>query len=118
MSSSNGIHRSPSASDLDPYSTAEVYYGDKSAATRQDPKRRTFSVLVDSGNAPVLDDLKGTHRRASQDEYGRQPRKFLIPVDATLESLLSREDTDNNSQITIDDDGPKVSFVHSSYFHS
>ena len=29
-------------------------------------------------------------------------------MDATLKSLLSREDTDQNVQITIDDDGPKV----------
>ena len=37
-----------------------------------------------------------------------QPRKFLIPVEDTLKALLSREDTDNNVQITIEDDGPKV----------
>ena len=29
-------------------------------------------------------------------------------MDATLKSLLSREDTDQNVQITIDDAGPKV----------
>lgn len=29
-------------------------------------------------------------------------------MDATLTSLLSREDTDQNVQITIDDAGPKV----------
>jgi len=37
-----------------------------------------------------------------------QPRKFLIPVDSTLETLLSREDSDKNMQITIEDQGPKV----------
>jgi neutral trehalase len=36
------------------------------------------------------------------------PRKFLIPVDETLARLLASEDTDNNMQITIDDEGPKV----------
>ena len=38
-----------------------------------------------------------------------QPRKFLIDIDATLRSLLEREDTDKNMQITIEDAGPKVS---------
>ena len=42
------------------------------------------------------------------DEQPLKPRKFLIHVDSTLQSLLEREDTDNNMQITIEDDGPKV----------
>lgn len=42
------------------------------------------------------------------DDTASEPRRFLIPVDATLKSLLSREDTDQNVQITIDDSGPKV----------
>jgi len=37
-----------------------------------------------------------------------QPRRFLIQVDDTLQTLLSREDLDENYQITIDDKGPKV----------
>ena len=37
--------------------------------------------------------------------YG--PRTFLVHVESTLEYLLSREDTDHNFQITIDDFGPK-----------
>lgn len=44
----------------------------------------------------------------SPDEHGSQPRKFLIPVDETLKTLLEREDTDKNCQITIEDLGPKV----------
>lgn len=36
------------------------------------------------------------------------PRKYLINVDDTLETLLKREDTDRNIQITIDDAGPKT----------
>lgn len=36
------------------------------------------------------------------------PRRFLIQVEPTLKTLLSREDSDNNYQITIDDKGPKV----------
>lgn len=45
---------------------------------------------------------------APVDEQTLQPRKFLIPVKETLETLLAREDTDQNMQITIDDAGPKV----------
>ena len=37
-----------------------------------------------------------------------QPRRFLIQVEPTLKTLLSREDTDENYQITIEDKGPKV----------
>lgn len=42
------------------------------------------------------------------DEVSLQPRRFLIQVDETLKTLLSREDLDANYQITIDDKGPKV----------
>ena len=42
------------------------------------------------------------------DESTGKGRKFLIHVDQTLGELLSREDTDENWQITIDDLGPKV----------
>lgn len=42
------------------------------------------------------------------DATSAEPRKFLIDVDETLHSLLEREDTDRNMQITIEDGGPKV----------
>lgn len=42
------------------------------------------------------------------DEQSLQPRRFLVQVDETLKTLLSREDSDGNMQITIDDKGPKV----------
>ena len=42
------------------------------------------------------------------DESSLLPRKFLVNVESTLKSLLASEDTDNNMQITIEDDGPKV----------
>lgn len=45
------------------------------------------------------------------DAASAQPRKFLIDIDATLRSLLEREDTDRNMQITIEDVGPKVSLL-------
>jgi alpha,alpha-trehalase len=43
------------------------------------------------------------------DEQSSHPRKFLIPVEETLQRLLASEDTDSNMQITIEDLGPKVS---------
>lgn len=42
------------------------------------------------------------------DPTSGNPRKFLVDVDATLEHLLEREDSDRNQQITIEDVGPKV----------
>ena len=44
------------------------------------------------------------------DESTLPARKFIVDVEATLKSLLAREDTDSNMQITIEDDGPKVCF--------
>lgn len=48
------------------------------------------------------------NRRTSVDAQGGVPRKFLVNVQQTLDTLLSREDTDRNFQITIEDQGPKV----------
>ncbi|KAF7165928.1 hypothetical protein CNMCM5623_009920 [Aspergillus felis] len=61
-------------------------------------------------NREDIQDLLGKipARRGSHDELSAQPRKFLIDVDTTLQSLLEREDTDRNMQITIEDVGPKV----------
>jgi len=42
------------------------------------------------------------------DDTSSEPCRFLVPVESTLKNLLSREDTDKNVQITIDDHGPKV----------
>jgi hypothetical protein len=50
------------------------------------------------------------------DPFGSQPRKFLIPVEATLKDLLEREDTDKNMQITIEDLGPKVKVLAQSNY--
>ncbi|KAF4595358.1 Neutral trehalase [Ophiocordyceps camponoti-floridani] len=48
-------------------------------------------------------------RRSSHDETTMlHGRRFLIQVDATLESLRAQEDTDGNMQITVEDNGPKV----------
>lgn len=97
-----------SSNKLDPYSPADIYYGEQSSSARKDAKHRTFSVILDPGTHPDLEPAQSRFRRGSLDAYGA-PRKFLIPVESTLKSLLDREDTDHNSQITIDDDGPKVS---------
>ncbi|KAJ9643600.1 alpha,alpha-trehalase nth1 [Coniosporium apollinis] len=97
-----------STNDFDPLAADHIYYGQshkKGAGSRS----RTYSAIVDN-NARNLTTtgLKEQARRSSHDEQTFQPRKFLIPVEATLKTLLSREDTDNNYQITIEDAGPKV----------
>jgi len=70
------------------------------------PQRRSSH-----GELPIEPTQRRTHLLTSgqwTDEQTLQPRKFLIPVKETLETLLAREDTDQNMQITIDDAGPKV----------
>ncbi len=52
---------------------------------------------------------------SSLDEYS-QPQKFIVNVKATLKDLLDREDTDQNHQITIDDNGPKVDLLCGEYY--
>lgn len=91
-----------------PYSPADIYYGDHSSSARKDAKHRSFSAVLDPDTHSVLQAAQ--FRRGSLDAYAT-PRKFLIPVESTLKNLLAREDTDHNSQITIEDDGPKVPFL-------
>ncbi|KAF2139278.1 glycoside hydrolase family 37 protein [Aplosporella prunicola CBS 121167] len=105
--SSNAVHRA-SINERDPLSAAHIYYGDSHKKTN---KTRTYSNVVDSAGrreAALAAGLKQPGRRSSHDEHSSQPRKFLIPVDETLKTLLAREDTDQNYQITIEDSGPKV----------
>ncbi|CAG8526095.1 6289_t:CDS:2, partial [Acaulospora morrowiae] len=47
-------------------------------------------------------------RRASHDEKTNRPRKFIIDVEETKRILLEQEDTNGDSQITIQDLGPKT----------
>ncbi|OAX82906.1 neutral trehalase [Emergomyces africanus] len=105
-----GRRRSSRSSDADPFSEPDVYYGQEEYLKRQaQAHRRTLSSSLKRFDFADLRDFIGQFppRRTSHDE--RMPgRKFLIDVDATLETLLEREDTDNNVQITIDDQGPKV----------
>jgi hypothetical protein len=36
------------------------------------------------------------------------PKKFLVPIQETLQNLLQQEDTDKDCKITVEDKGPKV----------
>lgn len=101
-----------SSSTSNPFTKDEVYYSDASHVARHDPRNRTFSAVFDGSADSPLIELKHERRRGSVDAAGSRPRKFLLPVEATLKELLSREDTDSNTQITIDDEGPKVSSLH------
>ncbi|PLN84052.1 trehalase-domain-containing protein [Aspergillus taichungensis] len=108
MSSSESNHRR--VSSLDPFSNPDVYYGDPDALAHIKDRRRAYSTTMKPFNREDLQDFIGgiPSRRGSHDEQPAEPRKFLIDVDETLHSLLQREDTDNNMQITIEDVGPKV----------
>ncbi|KAI7153053.1 Neutral [Hortaea werneckii] len=92
---------------LDPYAAPDVYYG-QSHTPRQVAKSRTYSAVDHSHNPLVsASSLKQPGRRTSHDAQGA-PRRYLINVDETLKTLLAREDTDHNIQITIEDSGPKT----------
>ncbi|KAF2260919.1 neutral trehalase [Lojkania enalia] len=109
MSSQSLKPRQSSTLEPDPYAAAHIYYGN--SHRRKHDRARTYSATVeDSGRNRIVHKVDGKFagRRISHDEVSLQPRKFLIHVDQTLKTLLSREDTDNNYQITIDDQGPKV----------
>ncbi|EER45266.1 neutral trehalase [Histoplasma capsulatum H143] len=102
--------RSSRSSDADPFSEPDIYYGQEEHLKQHaQAHRRTLSSSLKRFDLTDLRDFIGNvpSRRTSHDERV-QSRKFLIDVDATLETLLEREDTDHNVQITIDDQGPKV----------
>ncbi|KAJ9292888.1 CAZyme family GH37 [Paecilomyces variotii] len=106
MSSSNPGHRRNQSSD--PFSDPDVYYGNEAHGSAKD-RRRAFSSNLKTFNREDVQSFLGRNaRRGSLDPVPAQPRKFLIDVDATLKTLLEREDTDQNMQITIEDVGPKV----------
>lgn len=56
----------------------------------------------------ILESFSNANLHCLTDAASAEPRKFLIDIDETLHSLLQREDTDKNMQITIEDVGPKV----------
>ncbi|KAF2634424.1 neutral trehalase short isoform [Massarina eburnea CBS 473.64] len=97
-----------SSTVLDPYAAPHIYYGDDS---RNHFRARTYSAVAEQpigGRNASKVDPSLRFRRVSHDELSQQPRRFLVQVEPTLKTLLSREDTDENYQITIDDKGPKV----------
>ncbi|PSN69130.1 glycoside hydrolase [Corynespora cassiicola Philippines] len=69
--------------------------------------RRTQSQLNHLGMT-VNSEASRVHRRGSHDNLSAIPITYLVEVEATLETLMQREDTDEDEQITIDDDGFKV----------
>ncbi|KAJ4318299.1 alpha,alpha-trehalase nth1 [Neodidymelliopsis sp. IMI 364377] len=107
MSSQSSKPRRTSTAAHDPLATPQVYYGE--SHSRKHPRARTYSANVDrSARNGSLSEGVVQGRRISHDEQSLQPRRFLVQVDETLKTLLSREDSDGNYQITIDDKGPKV----------
>ncbi|PGH04219.1 neutral trehalase [Polytolypa hystricis UAMH7299] len=98
------------SSEVDPFLDPDLYYGDEHILERHlKSHRRTLSSSLKRFEFQDLREFIGKipSRRSSHDERSHS-RKFLLDVDATLETLLEREDTDRNMQITIDDEGPKV----------
>jgi alpha,alpha-trehalase len=107
MSSQSSKPRRTSTVAHDPLATPQVYYGE--SHSRKHARARTYSANVDrSARNASLSEGVTQGRRISHDEQSLQPRRFLVQVDETLKTLLSREDPDGNYQITIDDKGPKV----------
>lgn len=93
--------------DLDPYAPSNVYYG-ADHGPRKVAKSRTYSAVDPGHNKVGTENYSAPSRRLSHDLMGNAPRRYLINVDDTLKTLLSREDSDGNVQITIDDKGPKT----------
>ncbi|KAL3424415.1 neutral trehalase [Phlyctema vagabunda] len=97
----------------DPYAAAPIYYGNASPhSNRRHHRTRTFSVNNGTNRDLVNIDNFGEReppiRRGSHDESSLIPKRFIIQVGPTLESLEKQEDTDGNAQITIEDLGPRV----------
>ncbi|KAK2739849.1 alpha,alpha-trehalase nth1 [Myotisia sp. PD_48] len=103
MSAPYGRHRRNASDASDPFSNPDVYYGEERLLSAN--RRRTMSSSLKRFDLGDIDHIIA--RRGSHDEYSYS-RKFVVDVEQTLESLLQREDTDSNMQITIEDVGPKV----------
>ncbi|PSN72430.1 neutral trehalase short isoform [Corynespora cassiicola Philippines] len=109
--SSQSLEPRRQSSAIDPYAVPDIYYSDNTALNHA--RNRTYSQVIEStdgrnGRNAIKPDGKFPSRRISHDEISAPPRRFLIQVEPTLKTLLSREDTDENCQITIEDRGPKV----------
>ncbi|OBT50329.1 neutral trehalase, partial [Pseudogymnoascus sp. 24MN13] len=94
--------------EIGEYAPADAYYGLKNTAHQNPRRQSTFSTNYAASRVreDTLSELPA--RRGSHDESTLGQLKFLINVDSTLENLQKQEDTDNNFQITIEDNGPKV----------
>ncbi|KAL2053775.1 hypothetical protein ABVK25_006080 [Lepraria finkii] len=74
--------------DTDAFTPAQVYYGPDKHFERGDQHgHRPHTSLHEPSSLPAF-------RRMSLDDTTSEPRRFLIPMDSTLKSLPSREDTD------------------------
>lgn len=118
-----------SVDDHSVFDDARTYYSDeRHAHNRAGARTRTFSqnsLIKQMERIGVKEPFRrgshgkptffffsigaiGSNRCVPDESNLRQPRRFLIQVEATLESLQSQEDTDGDMQITIEDNGPKV----------
>lgn len=72
--------------------------------------RRTFSMRSQQKRptSHSWDQLKPTRRMSHGTDMSRPEfHEYVVEVDATMKKLLEQEDTDNDNQISITDDGPK-----------
>lgn len=103
----NGNHTRTSSDgsshEIGALASNDAYYGNQGISQRN-PKNRTFSVKYESTSK--LFNI-GKLRRFSQD-LPDDDKRLLLDVDETYQRLLASEDTDDNIQITIEDQGPKV----------
>ncbi|RDA92506.1 hypothetical protein CP533_4185 [Ophiocordyceps camponoti-saundersi (nom. inval.)] len=87
------------------YDDAKTYYASEERHSRIGSRTHSHTSL----HRQFVIEAHEPFRRGSHDETTiLHGRRFLIQVDATLESLRAQEDTDGNMQITIEDNGPKV----------
>ncbi|KAI1972246.1 alpha,alpha-trehalase nth1 [Ophidiomyces ophidiicola] len=100
-------HRRSGSDSIDPFSDPDVYYGGNEMTVGRNARKHQRAQSSSLKRFDLSDIGSFMGRRSSHDEVSH-PRRFLIDVDATLEALLEREDTDRNMQITIEDEGPKV----------
>lgn len=75
------------------------------------PGTSPFNILPNREKFSPSPSFPTPRRRGSADmssSRSNSKRFFISDIDATLDELLTNEDTDRNCQITIDDRGPKV----------
>lgn len=100
------------------HSTDDIFDGKKRKDEMKKGKKlnrtRTMSVFTNVADLKNDEQIRKYRlkRRASEDDTyisSKGTRRFFIKdIDGTLEELLRNEDTDENFQITVEDNGPKV----------